>query len=513
MVGDLGNPDSDERIRPRRRSSERSLRHIVDATSSVVGDRFMNLLVATCATTLGAGYAFITETTADPDVSRVVAFWDDGTVRTDIAYPIAGTPAGAIQSSGEVVMYRRDVASRFPALAWLAESGIESFAGVPLHASDGQLIGQFGILARRSELNIHETEEVLRELAGRVEAELERSRLIRELRERERVLHLVVEHANDVLYRLEARRVPRLTYISPAVEQLSGYPAEAFMRDRFLFFRMVDHAERNAFTRMLMQEHRTMITVPWSRPDGSILSVEYSNAVTLDDDGRVVAIDGVIRDVTQRVALENDLRAAKQRERDVISAIPDLVFRIGADGTYLEYFGPEGAPLLVPPEQVPGQQIAHLLPEELAIPVLRAIHTALATGTAQRLEYPIEIAGIQRYHEARIVPAGPDEVLAFVRDFTAERHMAREEEHRVARDELETRVESQMENGSRYGLTFRELTVLHHVSRGLADKEIAEALGISAYTVNKHVASILSKMHVSSRTAAGVQAVREGLLT
>jgi DNA-binding NarL/FixJ family response regulator len=63
-----------------------------------------------------------------------------------------------------------------------------------------------------------------------------------------------------------------------------------------------------------------------------------------------------------------------------------------------------------------------------------------------------------------------------------------------------------------YGLTFREFTVLHHIARGLADKEIAEALGISAYTVNKHVAAILSKMEVTSRTAAGVRAVRDGVL-
>ena len=71
----------------------------------------------------------------------------------------------------------------------------------------------------------------------------------------------------------------------------------------------------------------------------------------------------------------------------------------------------------------------------------------------------------------------------------------------------------QLETGSSYGLTFRELTVLHLVADGKADKEIAVALGISPLTAQKHVANILSKMEAASRTDAGVRAVREGLIS
>jgi two-component system NarL family response regulator len=65
---------------------------------------------------------------------------------------------------------------------------------------------------------------------------------------------------------------------------------------------------------------------------------------------------------------------------------------------------------------------------------------------------------------------------------------------------------SEAEN--KYALTSRELAVLHHVARGKADKEIAVTLGISPQTVNKHVAKILHKMGASSRTEAGVRAIR-----
>ena len=46
----------------------------------------------------------------------------------------------------------------------------------------------------------------------------------------------------------------------------------------------------------------------------------------------------------------------------------------------------------------------------------------------------------------------------------------------------------------------------------MADKQIADALGISMYTVNKHVGNVLGKMNAVSRTEAGVRAVKEGLL-
>jgi DNA-binding NarL/FixJ family response regulator len=66
---------------------------------------------------------------------------------------------------------------------------------------------------------------------------------------------------------------------------------------------------------------------------------------------------------------------------------------------------------------------------------------------------------------------------------------------------------------NRDGLTFRELTVLNLLAAGTTDKEIADKLCLSIYTVNKHVANILGKMQATSRTEAAVRAAREGLAT
>ena len=56
------------------------------------------------------------------------------------------------------------------------------------------------------------------------------------------------------------------------------------------------------------------------------------------------------------------------------------------------------------------------------------------------------------------------------------------------------------------GLSEREREVLHLITQGLANKQIARALGISEHTVKVHVGKVLRQLGVSGRTAAAVWA-------
>jgi DNA-binding NarL/FixJ family response regulator len=56
-------------------------------------------------------------------------------------------------------------------------------------------------------------------------------------------------------------------------------------------------------------------------------------------------------------------------------------------------------------------------------------------------------------------------------------------------------------------LTDRETQVLGLLAKGMANKQIAAALGISEHTVKFHISSICGKLNAANRT----QAVREGL--
>jgi NarL family two-component system response regulator LiaR len=62
-------------------------------------------------------------------------------------------------------------------------------------------------------------------------------------------------------------------------------------------------------------------------------------------------------------------------------------------------------------------------------------------------------------------------------------------------------------------LTERELAVLKLVAEGLPNREIAEKLVVSEWTVYTHVRNILSKLHLANRTQVALYALRKGLAT
>ncbi|MFZ0180153.1 MAG: response regulator transcription factor [Candidatus Dormiibacterota bacterium] len=61
-------------------------------------------------------------------------------------------------------------------------------------------------------------------------------------------------------------------------------------------------------------------------------------------------------------------------------------------------------------------------------------------------------------------------------------------------------------------LTPRERDVLRLVVEGLANKQIAQRLGIGEKTIKTHVSRVLAKLGVTDRTQAAVLAIREGLV-
>jgi DNA-binding CsgD family transcriptional regulator len=88
------------------------------------------------------------------------------------------------------------------------------------------------------------------------------------------------------------------------------------------------------------------------------------------------------------------------------------------------------------------------------------------------------------------------------------------EEADVVVDEAAVRAGAGLDGAERRdgALTRRELSVLRLVAHGLGNKEIASELGISTHTVKYHLASLLTKLGVHSRTEAVALGLRKGLV-
>ena len=59
----------------------------------------------------------------------------------------------------------------------------------------------------------------------------------------------------------------------------------------------------------------------------------------------------------------------------------------------------------------------------------------------------------------------------------------------------------------------REVEVLRYVGKGYAKKQIAEMLGISVKTVDKHVTSVMEKLDIHDRVELALYAVREKFIS
>lgn len=73
-------------------------------------------------------------------------------------------------------------------------------------------------------------------------------------------------------------------------------------------------------------------------------------------------------------------------------------------------------------------------------------------------------------------------------------------------------TESEVSQASFEPLTEREAEVLQLLAQGLANKQIAVALGISEHTVKFHVSSLYSKLGATNRTEAVRLGIQSGLI-
>ena len=122
-----------------------------------------------------------------------------------------------------------------------------------------------------------------------------------------------------------------------------------------------------------------------------------------------------------------DLAEAKAPLRDteewlkvILSSLPDLIFRIDREGTFLDFHTLSPDQLAVPPDRFLGKRLSDVMPDEIARESLRLIAETLRTAEASPVqEYRLSVGGRLSDFEARFARCGSDEVIAIIRDITA----------------------------------------------------------------------------------------------
>ncbi len=137
-----------------------------------------------------------------------------------------------------------------------------------------------------------------------------------ELRRGELLYRLLAENARDLIWSVEFP--DRMTYVSPAAEELLGWSAEEQMARAGGFAMLVPEcAERVAtIVERAVAEHRSSVAYEAEhfRADGTTLWCEIHMSLQYDEDGKVVSSVGVTRDISKRRHLNTQLLQAQKME-------------------------------------------------------------------------------------------------------------------------------------------------------------------------------------------------------
>ena len=137
-------------------------------------------------------------------------------------------------------------------------------------------------------------------------------------------------------------------------------------------------------------------------------------------------------DITILKKVQKALEESENNSRSLIEAIPDMMFRLSAEGVYLDYKAAT-EDLAYQTKSIIGLKNRDITPPEFADLVEKKTRLTLETKQMQAFEYQLQLPekGLRQY-EARMVPGAPEEVIAIVRDITERKKTETEINHKNA---------------------------------------------------------------------------------
>lgn len=284
-----------------------------------------------------------------------------------------------------------------------------------------------------------------------------------QLLQSEERFRLLAQNANDIIYKLTFYPQPKYEFISPSVEQITGYTQEEYYADASLGYKIChpDDQEKMAAASTLMMENSPKIFSPEAPPlvfrsfrkDGSEVWTETSNRPVFDSEGRVIGIEGISRDVTQRKLAESALLDSRESYRSLVEQHPEGIVIADRTGKIV-FINPAVLRItrIDQESEIIGQNIMKFLTPE------QQVRSAARVQQVKQGQYaPFEIIQLlntkgevieMESRPAQYQYQGEESLLIFLRDITAERLLETEqlrlqlveETNRKLQREIEERI-------------------------------------------------------------------------
>jgi PAS domain S-box-containing protein len=201
-------------------------------------------------------------------------------------------------------------------------------------------------------------------VTGSVRDMTETDRLERELRDSENRYRDLASSSPDMVFATDPEG--RYTFVSDAAASILGWDRDEAMGRPFTDF-VPEHALPLAgasYAALIAAPEQVQHSrIPFRHADGREIPLEI-NVVGSVENGRLVGIHGVARDVSDRERLERELQESEARFRQIVQATPDVIWRCDAAGRFT--FIADGAIELFgwTPEQIVGKHFGFLILDE-----------------------------------------------------------------------------------------------------------------------------------------------------
>ncbi|MBD2518004.1 PAS domain S-box protein, partial [Nostoc sp. FACHB-973] len=180
-------------------------------------------------------------------------------------------------------------------------------------------------------------------------------------------------------------------YLSSGCKDLYEIEPEVIQADFRVLCKLIHPHDIKAFAESIAVCSNTFTPWHWEgriiTPSGKLKWIQGTSGAELQEEGDLLW-NGLVMDITEQKQAQEKLQESEARYKAILSAIPDLMFRISRDGEYLDLKS-EGANVTLDREEIVGKNLQELLPSDVAAISREAIAKTLDSGTLQTCEYQL----------------------------------------------------------------------------------------------------------------------------
>lgn len=190
-------------VNRRLKGSEQRIRAIVEGTASSTGQEFFDALVKTLARALETRWVMVMMSRPGGRLESL-SLWNGESIERNVLFCVEGTPCEMVVRYG-AYKFEDGVSEAFPDAPVLHAWGAESYTGVALNDSNGEVIGVLCALHDGPLPEPAKDTSLLRVYGSRAAAELERLRVEAELQASESATRAILDSAADGIITFSAQ--------------------------------------------------------------------------------------------------------------------------------------------------------------------------------------------------------------------------------------------------------------------------------------------------------------------